>query len=129
MNQAHFSGAQFQDKKIWVQSGAQGVLSKHQEALLSHSGDEKLAWVAEYQLQRIGNYDGNVAISHSWCYMGPKNAHTSTGRMQYGQDLKNKYKAEGDSFLDFLCRHYKLQSKQQSMEWQHEMSSDKQFRM
>ena len=49
--------------------------------------------------------------------------------VQVVQDLLNQYEAEGDSFLDFLCRHYKLQSKQQSMEWQHEMSSDKQFRM
>ena len=40
----------------------------------------------------------------------------------------NQYEAEGDSFLDCIItddeaqhHHYELESKQQSMEWQHEL--------
>ena len=52
--------------------------------------------------------------------------------MQVCQDLLNQYEAEGDSFLDCiitgdetLCHHYKLEEKQQSMEWQHVNSPSK----
>ena len=46
--------------------------------------------------------------------------------VQVCQDLLNQYEAVGDSFLDHIitsdemwCHYYKLESKQQSVEWQH----------
>jgi histone-lysine N-methyltransferase SETMAR len=52
--------------------------------------------------------------------------------MQVCQDLLNLYKAEGDSSLDRVitsdetwCHHYELESKRQSMEWQHVNSPSK----
>ena len=45
---------------------------------------------------------------------------------QVCQDLLNQYEAEGDSYLDHIItsyemwyHHYKPESEQQSMEWQH----------
>jgi 5-methylcytosine-specific restriction endonuclease McrBC GTP-binding regulatory subunit McrB len=52
--------------------------------------------------------------------------------MQVCQDLLNQYDAEGDSFLDCIItgdelwyHNYELESKQQSMEWQHVYSPSK----
>ena len=58
-------------------------------------------------------------------------------RVQVFPDLLNQYEVEGDSFLECIitgdetwCHHYKPESKQQSMEWQHVNSSwKKKFKM
>ncbi|PNF20470.1 hypothetical protein B7P43_G07694 [Cryptotermes secundus] len=49
-----------------------------------------------------------------------------THQMEVCQDLLHKFEAEGEKFLDSIvtrdemwCHHYKLESKRQSMKWQH----------
>ena len=46
-SQALFSSAQGQYERQWAHTGAQEVLSKHQETLLYLAEDRALAWVAQ----------------------------------------------------------------------------------
>ena len=77
---------------------------------------------AVYQLQCVGNHDGNVEILQSLCQVGPINAHTGTERTLHASSASslNQYEDDSDSFLDCVlpsdemwCHHYKLESKWQ----------------
>lgn len=95
--------------------------------------NQRTEYGAEYQPHCVGTDGCNTGILQSLSQLGPMNGYTGTERILYAS-LSGAIESvlKGDSLIaghEAWCHHCRLQSKQHSMEGQHENSSMKKFKM